>query len=513
MTTYRILHRGNPSRISSHAHLIRVHHRLFSLSTLHFTDSPRTTTHNAPSAAQNTTNFSLSTMSFARAQQAPTIALPPTTCSLDLPHPHLAHATTFSLRHDEATWDPRRIAESSLPAKRTRKPRAGNELAPSIYRPQVPADRRVLLWTSPHSTTLRDRLSESSIRLDLQARIYQGLLRATTEQTRETYGAGMLRFHQFCDRERICESARMPASRLLLAAFIAEAVGTCSGKCLRNWLNGLRLWHLFNDAEWQGDEGWLPSLKKAGDRAGVPFKRAPRGPITKAHLRALRASLDVTTGFGASVWSAACTAYWGCRRLGELVIKSTDKFSLEHDTCRDTRSSFGVVNNYEVVDFHIAWTKTTNIIGAECILTQVKGVDADICPTWAYKNHIAVNHSPPPITPLFAFHEHGNWRPLTKDHFLRTTSAAYNSAQLATVFGHSYRIGGSVELLLAGVEPEVIMKLGGWTSLCFLIYWRRLEQILPDRITSAWASRLKQFASSHGLPHDSDSLNFDEVDN
>ncbi|KAJ7084922.1 hypothetical protein C8R44DRAFT_894032 [Mycena epipterygia] len=460
-------------------------------------------------------------MSFGHALETPDIAplaasitsLPPIARGPDIPSSSSAHTPIFSLSNDDMRWDPRRIAESSLPAKRARKPRTGNELAPSIYRPQVPADRRVLLWTSPHSFHLRDRLSEARIRLDLQARIYEGLLRATTEQTRETYGAGMLRYHQFCDRERIGENARMPADRLLLAAFIAEAVGTCSGKCLRNWLNGLRLWHLFNDAEWHGDEGWLPSLKKAGDRAGVPFKRAPRGPITKAHLRALRAYLDVTTGFGAAAWSAACTGYWGCRRMGELVIKSAEKFLLEHDTCRDTRTSYGVVNEHEVVDFHIVWTKTTNILGATCILTQVKGPDADLCPTWAYKNHLAVNYSPPPLTPLFAFREHGTWRPLTKDHFLRTTSAAYNTAQLATVFGHSYRIGGSVELLLAGVEPEIIMKLGGWTSLCFLIYWRRLEQILPDRITSAWASRFKHFASSHGLPHDSGSLNFDGDDN
>ncbi|KAJ7112550.1 hypothetical protein C8R44DRAFT_631816, partial [Mycena epipterygia] len=47
------------------------------------------------------------------------------------------------------------------------------------------------------------------------------------------------------------------------------------------------------------------------------------------------------------------------------------------------------------------------------------------------------------------------------------------SASLDLVFGHSYRIGGSLELLSAGVAPEVIMKLGGWSSLCFLIYWRR----------------------------------------
>jgi hypothetical protein len=68
----------------------------------------------------------------------------------------------------------------------------------------------------------------------------------------------------------------------------------------------------------------------------------------------------------------------------------------------------------------------------------------------------------------------------------------------------SYRIGGSVKLLLDGVEPEVIMKLGGWMSLCFLIYWRRLELVLSSRIAKAWDSRIRDFAAAHGHAYDSD---------
>ncbi|KAJ6492098.1 hypothetical protein C8R45DRAFT_1212931 [Mycena sanguinolenta] len=407
---------------------------------------------------------------------------------------------TRSLLPADICPNPRVAAEHSLPSKRARKPRAGNELLPSIHRPHVPADRRVLLWTSPHSFALHDRLSVANIGSDLQAKIFEGLLRATTEATRETYGAGILRFHQFCDRNSIGERARMPADRVLLSAFIAESLGTCSGKCIRNWVNGLRLWHIFNDAEWHGDEGWVPSLKKAGDRAGVPFKRPPRGAITKHHLRAVRAGLDLSTGFGAAVWSCTTALFWGCRRAGELTIKSVNKFDPQHDTCRETRTSSTKVRGHDVINFHIVWTKTTTILGGECVLTQVLGEDADLCPTWAFLNHITINDAAPPLTPIFAFREHSLWRPLTKDHFLRTTTALHTSAGLETVFGHSYRIGGSVELLLAGVEPEMIMKLGGWTSLCFLIYWRRLEQILPARIIAAWDSKIKQFASRHGHP-------------
>jgi hypothetical protein len=78
------------------------------------------------------------------------------------------------------------------------------------------------------------------------------------------------------------------------------------------------------------------------------------------------------------------------------------------------------------------------------------------------------------------------------------------------VFGHSYRIGGSVKLLLDRVELEVIMKLGGWTSLCFLIYWRRLELVLSSRIAKAWDSCIWDFAAADGHAYDSNlSFNMD----
>jgi hypothetical protein len=79
---------------------------------------------------------------------------------------------------------------------------------------------------------------------------------------------------------------------------------------------------------------------------------------------------------------------------------------------------------------------------------------------------------------------------------------------LENVFGHSYRIGGSLRLLLDGVAPEMVMKVGGWTSLCFLIYWRRLEQVIPLAITRAWDAQIRAFASSQGIQHDIVDVNF-----
>ncbi|KAJ7088427.1 hypothetical protein B0H15DRAFT_908530 [Mycena belliarum] len=221
-------------------------------------------------------------------------------------------------------------------------------------------------------------------------------------------------------------------------------------------------------------------------------------------MRALRASLDLSSPFGAATWAAACSAYRGCRRLGELLIRSAAKFTTQHDTCRGTRISCSRANGREVRDIHLVWTKTTTLAGGECILTEVTGSDADLCPVWALDNHCRVNHSPPANTPLFAFRSLSGWEHLTKACFLRYAEGVFKTRVLESIFGHSFRIGGSLALLAAGVAPEVIMKLGGWSSLCFLIYWRRLERILPLAITRAWDARIAEFAAAHGHPSGGD---------
>ncbi|KAJ6448633.1 hypothetical protein C8R45DRAFT_803271, partial [Mycena sanguinolenta] len=45
------------------------------------------------------------------------------------------------------------------------------------------------------------------------------------------------------------------------------------------------------------------------------------------------------------------------------------------------------------------------------------------------------------------------------------------SRAMLTVNGHSACIGGATELLLRGVEPDVVARQGRWSSQSFLLYW------------------------------------------
>ncbi|KAE9386842.1 hypothetical protein BT96DRAFT_960506 [Gymnopus androsaceus JB14] len=323
-------------------------------------------------------------------------------------------------------------AALSLPQKQACCPAKGNKIAPSKFCPHVPADQRILLWTTPHSLISQTQ-HDSEISRQLQTLIYKGLLSSTVDDTRQAYGAGLLRFNQFCDAEMIPESLRMPALPTLLGAFVANYIGLGTGKMIWNWLSGLQLWHIYNEANW------------------YVFMHPPRSPITNNHLRALCNALDFSLPRDAAIWAAAGTAFWG------------SKFTVEHDITCSTRISHSSVNNHWVISIHIPWTKTTGTLET-------------------FNDFF--NHLPTKLTLLFSYRlDNNTWLPLLKPNFLSFTTLIFKNSGLEYVFGHSYRISGSLKLLLDGVAPEIIMKLGGWSSLCFLIYWWHLEQVLPAAIT------------------------------
>ncbi len=113
---------------------------------------------------------------------------------------------------------------------------------------------------------------------------------------------------------------------------------------------------------------------------------------------------------------------------------------------------------------------------------------------------------------FFAFRlADGSFAPMVKDWFLQRCREIWSSLDLDFVHGYSFRPGGATELLLAGVAPETVAKVGRWSSLAFLTYWWKLESLLPvlmitrsyssTRITEVKAS-LEAFHKKFKLPKD-----------
>ena len=67
--------------------------------------------------------------------------------------------------------------------------------------------------------------------------------------------------------------------------------------------------------------------------------------------------------------------------------------------------------------------------------------------------HQLINHNIPPSAPLFSYHTTSDWTPLTKTSFINRCNQVWSQHGFPNMPGHAFRIGGTTELLLEGINP------------------------------------------------------------
>lgn len=397
---------------------------------------------------------------------------------------------------------------SSLPGKANKRPRSDAQIQDNPLRPAVLAADRLFTWRTPHGLDTDSSL-DAELAPELRDAVHMSVRSYYAPNTKGTYGAGILRFTQFCDKWSIPEAHRMPASWSLLCAFISAHRGKQAGNTIKTWMAGIRAWHIVNRAHWYGDDEWVSMCRTAAKRDGTRFKRPLRAPVSIEHLLILRRALQPSNSFHAAVWAVALTSFFGCRRLGETTVSSAQAFDPKYHAPASSTVIFSTLRDgTRSASFHIPWTKTTREDGADIILTARS--DEILCPVKALFIHRQIiNKECPADMSLFAYQSpSGSWTHMVKSTFLSFCDSIWKAAGLEHVLGHSFRIGGAVELLLAGVNSDVVAATGGWTSLAFLLYWRRMEEIIPLSTSRAYkrshieglTSIFEEFRIRHNIP-------------
>jgi hypothetical protein len=54
------------------------------------------------------------------------------------------------------------------------------------------------------------------------------------------------------------------------------------------------------------------------------------------------------------------------------------------------------------------------------------------------------------------------------------------------IHGHSFRIGGAMELLLGGISPHVVASISCWKSMAFLLYWWKVSEVVTNSFSSSY---------------------------
>lgn len=372
---------------------------------------------------------------------------------------------------------PRQIRPFSLAEGRVGE--RNTSLLPSVRRPDVPCRDRLRLWT-PWGA--RHALDESGrptnvTQVDLD-KILAVLMHAWADSTREVYGSGLLAYHVFCDRRGIPETQRAPSSSTLIAAFIADLAGLYAAATIRNYVFGVRAWHILHGVAWVMNEVEIEGLLKAANvLAPASSRRKQRQPYTVDYITAIRGSLNLSLPLHVATFACLTTTFYTAARLGEFVVKTLGSFDAGVNiTRRGVREEVDDKGLRSTV-FRLPRTKTSPN-GEDVSWSSQDGVTD---PQAALESHLAVNN-PPADAPLFAYRDSKYSRtkpkPLTKAKFIEVVHAAARRAGLDPLQGHGIRIGSTLEYLLRGVPFEVMKVKGRWASDAFQLYLRKHAQIL-----------------------------------
>ncbi len=324
--------------------------------------------------------------------------------------------------------------------------------------------------------------SRNSLSFADQHRIPEVMIHAWEEDTRETYGSGLLVFHVFCDSNGTPESERAPAAQPLLSAFVASLAASYAGKTISNYFYGVRAWHILHGIPWKLEKAEMDTMLRAAEKlTPISSKRKPRRPYTPDFMNALRRHLDLNNPLDAAVFACLTTCFYASARLGEFAVRKLEGFDSSMSVSRKHLSHDQDRNGLKVTVVHLPKTKTSP--HGEDVFWSKQNGDTD--PDAALQNHLQINH-PPQEGHLFAYmHQRGSrleHRALTKNKFLERIAKAARAVNLEPLQGHGIRIGSTLEYLLRGVPFDVMKVQGRWAGDSFLLYLRKHAVIMAPYI-------------------------------
>lgn len=305
--------------------------------------------------------------------------------------------------------------------------------------------------------------------------------------TLPTYGTGVRNFVAWCGGIGLQEQLVFPAPEHILTSYACALAGSVAKSTARNYLAGVRAWHLVHGAGWNTSPRLEMALKAIGVLA--PEGKPPRLPITRHMLELLASHLDHSKPDQACALALACAAFWSQSRLGELT--STRAHSFDEKRVFKRSHLGNKITAQGTIILNYPWTKTKGFTGEQSILNRQQGATDPIA---ALENHLKVNDIPAHL-PLFSFHVASGWQCMTKAKLLHICNAVWTTHDIPRITGHSFRIGGTTELLQAGVSPAIVQVMGRWSSDAFLRYWRHLDIIIPLHAENLASDALDFFAS------------------
>ncbi|KAF5365578.1 hypothetical protein D9758_003124 [Tetrapyrgos nigripes] len=119
-----------------------------------------------------------------------------------------------------------------------------------------------------------------------------------------------------------------PASPNIITLWLSTIAGTYSSATIKNYLYGVRAWHIIHGISWQIDEAGTDALLQAVTRlAPESSKRKKRLPYTISFITTLLEDLNPNKPLDTAVAGCLTTTFYGRARLGEFTVPRLTDFN------------------------------------------------------------------------------------------------------------------------------------------------------------------------------------------
>jgi hypothetical protein len=359
------------------------------------------------------------------------------------------------------------IAHTELPASPVRMPKSKRH---SLTKPKLVPP---ILGVSSSINKPSDSDRQASALVQAKNRLELALAHSHAPKTSKNYDYAVRRYVQFAASIGYSEDDALPASEELILLWICDGLGKSGPGTAKQNLSALRAWHLKNRFPWHRPE-CVPFISKALKEfwPREAKKPASRPPITSTMITMLVKAWQGGSPKELCALAIVLVAWCGQCRLGELLPESQRSID---PRCLPRRSHWSNSSRSESnsSELELPWTKT-NLFDSDKIflLRQRPPLNA----THFISRHFAAS----PLNPerlLCEFGSRGSSSFLCKESFMAMCNHIWSKEGLPRITGHSFRIGGTTALLCSGVNPDIVKKLGRWSSDAFLIYWRSLGHL------------------------------------
>ena len=304
-----------------------------------------------------------------------------------------------------------------------------------------------------------------------ESKLKNALFSAWAPRTDANYTNAVIRFITFASK---CDPDHppIPATPHMVCLWLAEGLGRTGPDLAKGNLSALAAWHRAAGLPFEHPP--QARLIKNALRLAWPKEKQlkePRKPITPGMVRALHIAWSDSGPRELAALAIAKASWSGQLRLSETIPESIKKLDRSRIPIRSHWIPSDRIPNSSTI--HLPWTKVTRFKGATVsLLHQEPCFDA----TSAIRKHFSA--SPLPTRALLCeYYLDGSTHILDKKTFMNMCNSIWSTYGWPTITGHSFRIGGTTSLLVTGVDPNIVKKMGRWSSDAYLRYWRSVEEV------------------------------------